>query len=574
MFDLAHKLFELGRLFPDPNDVMRRMLYRDPKTRTLLNFAIVEDNQDPDGRGRLRVRIVTLNHDALTPWIPIIRPFTGKNAGFFVLPDIGEQVLVVHINGNPSHPLVLASMYTPRNGIDPGDNKGNVKKFFRSRSGAMIEFNDTEGKETLSISTKNGEMFLALDPKGIRIHNTLGNIKIKCRKLTIQAKELSIKSSKTTTISSEDKLSLKSSKSIVMKASNDVKMSAKTIKLTGYSGVTAGKKQIAVEDDQVVGVDIHNVNVPAGTAMVPTPIPHPYLGKLDDKLSPDVEIQGKKVATKGSKASFIAPGHQPMPPGTSFVKTPNEEAEITGGCCSSVKINDKEACTLGSTATSCNDVGMQDHSTVIAMGMPAILPIMMDCIDERTYKQDGGFMINTRDLISNAPPSQLNKKPSLNNPRWSSSSAKIGEELSLEVSSTDLYEGAAVYFEIWQEGYDPQKDKPLAKKQGNNKGGKAKINWTWYYRESEWPKPFTEKPKFVFTAGAFKCKDVESSAVEMGMDVKIEVLDTDGEAFDKGNYELRMGDTVVEGSLSNGMIEETDLIPGEYTLFLTNDKDA
>jgi hypothetical protein len=242
--------------------------------------------------------------------------------------------------------------------------------------------------------------------------------------------------------------------------------------------------------------------------MVPTPMPHPYIGKLNANLSQDVEIGGKKAAVKGSKAKFESPGHFPMPPGVNFQSPPNNEAEVTNGCCDTVKINKKDACVLGAKATSCDDMHTPDGCNIVAMGATVVLPIRMPCIDDLTYQQDGGFMINTRQL--QAAPRQPGpaKKQQLSNPQWSSSTAKVGEEVTLKVSSTDLHANAAVHFTIWKEGFDPAVDIPVAKVQAPNKGNAAEAKW-------KIPMPENLDTKYVFTAIAFKCAEVEAGSMEM-----------------------------------------------------------
>ena len=53
----------------------------------------------------------------------------------------------------------------------------------------------------------------------------------------------------------------------------------------------------AKANDQVVGTDIHLVMVPAGPALVPTPLPHPFSGLLDGSLCSTVTIGGQAAAT-------------------------------------------------------------------------------------------------------------------------------------------------------------------------------------------------------------------------------------------------------------------------------------
>jgi len=122
----------------------------------------------------------------------------------------------------------------------------------------------------------------------------------------------------------------------------------------------------AKKDDQIAGVDTHIVMVPAGPSMVPTPLPHPFSGKLNGNLSSDVNIMGKPAATVDSTADN-SPAHIATPPGTSFQSSPANKGTIKMGS-ATVKINGKKAARNGDTAETCNDPSDMPVGTVIASG--------------------------------------------------------------------------------------------------------------------------------------------------------------------------------------------------------------
>jgi uncharacterized Zn-binding protein involved in type VI secretion len=122
----------------------------------------------------------------------------------------------------------------------------------------------------------------------------------------------------------------------------------------------------AKADDRVVGVDTHIVLVPAGPALVPTPLPHSFSGQLNGGLAGSVRIDGKAAAVVGSTADN-SPAHQPTPPGTSFQSPPANKATVKTGS-ATVKIEGKAAVRNGDTADTCNDPADLPVGTVIATG--------------------------------------------------------------------------------------------------------------------------------------------------------------------------------------------------------------
>jgi uncharacterized Zn-binding protein involved in type VI secretion len=122
--------------------------------------------------------------------------------------------------------------------------------------------------------------------------------------------------------------------------------------------------------DRVTGSDTHICLVPSGTGSVPTPIPgHVFSGTLTSGLSPDVTIDGLAAATAGTVAANDPP-HIPVPPGTSFVRTPSNRGSVSRGS-ASVTINGKAAARSGDLVRSCNDpVDLETSS--IASGSPGV----------------------------------------------------------------------------------------------------------------------------------------------------------------------------------------------------------
>ncbi|MCP4137539.1 MAG: hypothetical protein GY754_41615, partial [bacterium] len=300
----------------------------------------------------------------------------------------------------------------------------------------------------------------------------------------------------------------------------------------------------------------------------PTPIPNPYIGKLADKLSSDVEVKGKPAAVKGSK-SKATPGHIPMPPGVQFQKAPTNEGEVTMGTVPTVLVNGKEVAVLGSMVKTCGDPMDMETCSIIAAGAAVYLPIVIPGLEYAFDSKMGGTQFNPRDPVANPAQPGQSKTPSLSSPQWSKDEGKPGEELTLEVSCTDQYDNAAVSFVIWEDGADKTKVPPVKKLSAPNKGGKAETKWRYQYIHD--PKnPLTDKPKFVFTANSFRCDEVESSSVEFSNDIDIKCIDAYDTALKDIKCKLVTANQEVTSD-SDGMISEESVVPGEKIIFTINE---
>lgn len=121
----------------------------------------------------------------------------------------------------------------------------------------------------------------------------------------------------------------------------------------------------AKKNDQIMATDTHIVLIPAAAGVpVPTPLPHPFMGMINNGLSSDVNIMGQPAATVDSTADNTPPH---IPQGGPFQSPPSNKATIKMGS-ATVKISGKAAARNGDTAETCNDPADLPIGQVIAVG--------------------------------------------------------------------------------------------------------------------------------------------------------------------------------------------------------------
>lgn len=92
--------------------------------------------------------------------------------------------------------------------------------------------------------------------------------------------------------------------------------------------VFINKLPAAKKGDQITGVDVHIVMIPSPGGPIPTPLPHPFAGMIDNAVSSSVNIMGMPAATQDSTASAVPPH---IPQGGPFQKPPANKATIKMG---------------------------------------------------------------------------------------------------------------------------------------------------------------------------------------------------------------------------------------------------
>lgn len=156
--------------------------------------AIVTDNDDPDGLGRVRVKYPWLTPDHASDWARVLALGAGPGRGFQFLPEVNDEVLVAFELGDVHHPYVLGGLW---NGQDkPPGEKGKIvsggkvqQRVIKSRAGHTVTLDDSDGAPGVTIEDKNGNVIhldsagdkLTIQVKGDANIESRGDIKLKAQ---------------------------------------------------------------------------------------------------------------------------------------------------------------------------------------------------------------------------------------------------------------------------------------------------------------------------------------------------------------------------------------------------------
>lgn len=188
--------------------------------------AVVTENHDPKGLGRVRVKF-RWQASGSTPWIRLIASHGGSGKGFYFIPEVGEEVWVDFEGGNPEAPYVLGTTYNGNAKTNFGDSANNIKAI-KTRSGHVIRLDDSSGSESITITDKAGNI-ITLDTAG-------KNISISAPEtITVNAKNISISAQQNISVNAGDNITQRAAKDFKLYAANITEIADDTMQRTAKS---------------------------------------------------------------------------------------------------------------------------------------------------------------------------------------------------------------------------------------------------------------------------------------------------------------------------------------------------
>ena len=180
--------------------------------------AIVRENKDDSGLGRVKVSFPWHSQPQESYWARVATPMAGAKRGIYFIPEINDEVLVAFERGDMRFPYVVGSLW---NGVDPApetnaDGKNTVR-VIHSRDDHKITIKDDRAQPLLQIELADGKR-VTLDRNVIELDDSRGNtitmsmsgIEIKASQvLTLQATQITMKANASATVQASGTLTLK-----------------------------------------------------------------------------------------------------------------------------------------------------------------------------------------------------------------------------------------------------------------------------------------------------------------------------------------------------------------------------
>jgi uncharacterized protein involved in type VI secretion and phage assembly len=139
--------------------------------------GLVEDNDDPEHEGRVKVRFPWLDDATVSEWCRVIQPYAGNGFGAVFIPEKQCEVLVAFVHGDMNEPVVIGGLY---NGQDKPpthhDGTNTDVKMIKTQAGHAVRLDDSAQARAIELKTAGGHTVVLDDQnKKIAVTSTGGH---------------------------------------------------------------------------------------------------------------------------------------------------------------------------------------------------------------------------------------------------------------------------------------------------------------------------------------------------------------------------------------------------------------
>lgn len=198
-----------------------------------LQIGVVKKlDEDPNKQFMIQVAVPVMQAESEGVWARLASCYGSDGVGSFFIPEIGDEVILGFLNNDPSHPLVLGSLYSSKRAPPYQIAAENNTKAIVTRSKLRIEFD--EEKKVVTVLTPGGnKLVLDDDAKTITLLDETGN------QLTLAPGGITLDSPKDIVLSAKGKLSIDAVGNVEITSKADLKGTALNISSQASMGFTA-----------------------------------------------------------------------------------------------------------------------------------------------------------------------------------------------------------------------------------------------------------------------------------------------------------------------------------------------
>jgi len=195
--------------------------------------VVMKLDEDPAGESRIQVSLPVMQAETEGVWARLASFHASEGIGAFFIPEVGDEVIIGYLNNDPSHPIVLGSLYSSKRAMPYELTADNYIKGLVTKEELKIEFDD-ENKVITIVTPGNNTVVLSDDGKSILLQDQNDN------KVELSDSGIVLDSPKDITVSAQGKIAMTAVGNIELSSSGgDVTEEGLNITHTAQVGFTA-----------------------------------------------------------------------------------------------------------------------------------------------------------------------------------------------------------------------------------------------------------------------------------------------------------------------------------------------
>ncbi|MFA9215686.1 MAG: type VI secretion system tip protein VgrG [Sphingomonadaceae bacterium] len=193
---------------------------------------VLKLDADPEGQCRILVSMPLLKAGTGGIWARLSTFYGSDGFGAFVIPEVGDEVILGFFNNDPSCPVILGSLYSSKHRPPYELTDENNFKAFVTRSKLKVEFDDD--KKVITFTTPgNNKVVISDDAKSILLQDQSNN------KVELSPSGILLDSPHDITMKAVGKVSITAQEHVEVMANLDVMVSGLNINHNANIGFVA-----------------------------------------------------------------------------------------------------------------------------------------------------------------------------------------------------------------------------------------------------------------------------------------------------------------------------------------------
>ncbi|MCX2863298.1 type VI secretion system tip protein VgrG [Paucibacter sp. PLA-PC-4] len=203
-----------------------------PGIHDLQIGVVMKLDADPGGEQRIQVKLPVLQTATEGIWARLLQLHASSGFGAFFLPEVGDEVIVGFLSGDPSHPVVLGSLYSSSRNPPYELAAENDTKALVTRCKHRLVFDEKDKIITLT-TPANNQIVLDDKNKSILIKDQNGN------SIKLSSEGIALDSPKDIKLTAKGGITLDAVNAIELTSKADIKAAGLNISCEAQVGITA-----------------------------------------------------------------------------------------------------------------------------------------------------------------------------------------------------------------------------------------------------------------------------------------------------------------------------------------------